>query len=159
MTDETPKKVDPTGIFDHSEMQKSFDESMNRFLDAAGVDAAYGQPVQHGDNMIIPAAEVLGTLGIGYGGGGGYASPQEGKPEPEYGGGKGGGGGGKVFSRPVAVIISSGQGVRVEPVFDITKLGLAALTAAGFMIGTIFSMRSYRKVARDFKKQLKEARS
>ncbi len=73
MTEETPQKQDPSGIFDHSEMQKSYEESMNRFLDAAGVTAVYGQPVQHGDHLIIPTAEVLGTLGVGYGGGGGSA--------------------------------------------------------------------------------------
>jgi len=40
-----------------------------------------------------------------------------------------------VFSRPVAVIIAAPEGVRVEPVVDVTKIGLAALTAAGFMFG------------------------
>jgi uncharacterized spore protein YtfJ len=158
MTDEEQSKFDPQGIFDHSELQESYADSMETFLEAAGVDAVYGVPVEHNDNMIIPAAEVLGVLGIGFGGGGGYGAPTADKKEADYGGGKGGGGGGRVFSRPVAVIISSPQGVRVEPVVDITKLGLAALTALGFMVGTVFSMRSHRRVARDFRKQLKEAR-
>jgi uncharacterized spore protein YtfJ len=58
--------------------------------------------------------------------------PEGAVPEGE---GFGGGGGGRVFSRPVAVIIAAPEGVRVEPVVDVTKIGLAALTAAGFMFG------------------------
>jgi hypothetical protein len=38
------------------------------------------------------------------------------------------------------VVINSPEGVRVEPVVDVTKIALAALTAAGFMIGMLFKM-------------------
>jgi hypothetical protein len=50
-----------------------------------------------------------------------------------------------VFSRPVAVIIASPEGVRVEPVVDVTKIALAALTAAGFMVGMLLRMNRPRK--------------
>jgi hypothetical protein len=33
----------------------------------------------------------------------------------------------------VAVIVSSPEGVEVRPVIDVTKIALAALTAAGFV--------------------------
>jgi uncharacterized spore protein YtfJ len=70
------------------------------------------------------------------------AESQESEAQATSGGGSGGGGGGTGFSRPVAVIIASPQGVRVEPVFDITKVILAALTAVGFMIGMVARMRN-----------------
>jgi len=56
------------------------------------------------------------------------------------GGGGGGGGGGQTLSRPVAVIIASPDGVRVEPVADRTKVLMAAITAAGFVAGMFFRM-------------------
>jgi hypothetical protein len=45
----------------------------------------------------------------------------------------------------VAVVIASPEGVRVEPVFDITKIALAGLTALGFMVGMMFRMSSRRR--------------
>jgi uncharacterized spore protein YtfJ len=60
--------------------------------------------------------------------------------ESQVGGGSGGGGGGRVLSRPVAIIVSSPEGVYIEPVIDVTKIALAALTAAGFMVGMVTKM-------------------
>jgi uncharacterized spore protein YtfJ len=62
--------------------------------------------------------------------------------------GNGGGGGGRILSRPVAVVIASPEGVRVEPVVDITKVALAGLTALGFMIGMMFRMSRRRHALR-----------
>ncbi|MBN2148157.1 MAG: hypothetical protein JW726_12255 [Anaerolineales bacterium] len=122
--------------------------TLDGFLATADVTAVYGEPVEHGDTIIIPAAEVLCGMGfgIGYGSGGGSA-PQEKEDEDEegsasegYGSGGGGGGGGRTLSRPVAVVISGPEGVRIEPVVDVTKIALAALTAVGFMVGMIARM-------------------
>jgi uncharacterized spore protein YtfJ len=56
-------------------------------------------------------------------------------------GGAGGGvGGGRTLSRPVAVIIASPEGVRVEPIADRTKVIMAAITAAGFVASMLFRM-------------------
>jgi hypothetical protein len=44
----------------------------------------------------------------------------------------------------VAVVVASPEGVRVEPVVDITKIALAGLTALGFMVGMMFRMSSRR---------------
>lgn len=114
---------------------ESAQDSMDMFLSAADVRAAYAEPVEHGEHMIIPAAEIISIAGFGFGSGG--------SNEPnDSGGGGGGGGGGRVLTRPVAVVVASPDGVRVEPVLDITKVALAALTAFGFMITMVGRMKS-----------------
>ncbi len=111
-------------------------ETLETFLETADVNRVYAQPVAHEGNLIIPAAEVV--AGMGFGAGYGAGGPQEGDGN---GAGGGGGGGGKTLARPVAVIISDKNGVRVEPVVDPTKIALAALTAFGFMFGTLAKMK------------------
>lgn len=120
-----------------------YQNTIEEFLAAADVRVVYGEPIVHDDTMIIPAAEVLCGLGFGVGSGSGTSSDE--KPDkPSQGSGSGGGGGGRILSRPVAVVVASPEGVRVEPVVDITKIGLAALTALGFMVGMMFRMSSRR---------------
>ncbi len=115
--------------------------TLEKFLDEApDVNAVYGKPVKNGETVVIPAAETLTLLGFGAGYGGG--SDERGGAT---GGGGGGGGGGRSFSRPVAVIIASPEGVRVEPVVDVTKIALAALTAGGFMLATLMRMTRPRR--------------
>jgi uncharacterized spore protein YtfJ len=113
-----------------------YQDNINTFLEVADVSRAYGDPVQSGDNLIIPTAEILAGMGFGVGAGFGRNS----KKDESQGGGSGGGGGGRVLSRPVAVVIASPEGVRVEPVLDVTKIALAALTAGGFMLATLARM-------------------
>jgi uncharacterized spore protein YtfJ len=120
--------------FPHAEV---VERTMEEFLSKADVKVVYGTPIKKDDALIIPAAEVLATLGFGAG---------EGKGPKDEGGGSGSGGGGRAFSRPVAVVVASPQGVRVEPVIDLTKIGLAALTTAGFMLATLLRMRSPRQM-------------
>jgi uncharacterized spore protein YtfJ len=122
------------------------DLTMERFLDTASVDLVYGDPVEHGDTMIIPTAEILVGLGFGAGYGGGGSGKQEEEEGQGYGEGGGGGGGGRTFSRPVAIVVSSPEGVRIEPVVDITKIALGALTAAGFMTGMLIRMLSPKRI-------------
>jgi uncharacterized spore protein YtfJ len=107
-------------------------ETLQQFLKAADVSAVYAEPVEHGETLIIPAAEVLSGVGFGMGYGGGE-SPRGEAGKGESGAGGGGGGGGRVLSRPVAVIISDQHGVRVEPVVDPTKMAIAFFTTLGFM--------------------------
>lgn len=126
-------------------LPKSMDlakETMDKFLAAASVEAVYGAPIQNGDTLIIPTAEVLSGMGFGLGTGVGdnAAKDEAGNPMKSMGGGGGGGGGGRVLSRPVAVVIASPEGVRVEPVVDVTKVALAALTAGGFILGMLLRM-------------------
>jgi uncharacterized spore protein YtfJ len=112
-------------------------KTLSQFLDAADVSVVYGKPVKNGGTQIIPSAEILSVVGLGLGYGSG-TNLDEGQQNDGSGGG--GGGGGRVLSRPVAVVIASPDGVRIEPVVDVTKIALAALTAAGFMIGMLFKM-------------------
>ena len=130
-------------------------DTLGEFLQSASVDAVYGTPIQDGDTLIIPAAEVLTVMGFGVGSGRGTGYSKETDNEEEQsdevseGSGSGGGGGGRVLARPAAVIISTPEGVRVEPVVDVTKLGLAALTAAGFMVGMLLRMMNPRNALKD----------
>jgi uncharacterized spore protein YtfJ len=67
------------------------------------------------------------------------------------GGGGGGGGAGKTFSRPVAVVVVSHGNVYVEPVVDITKVALATITAAGFMMATLLGFLSPQRMLKQLK--------
>jgi len=138
MTDEmeTTSEVD-SGL-------EMYQDTMEQFLAAADVRVVYGEPIQHDDTMIIPTAEVLCGLGFGVGSGSGTGMDEH-TDKPSRGIGGGGGGGGRILSRPVAVVVASPEGVRVEPVVDITKIALAGLTALGFMVGMMFRMTSHRR--------------
>jgi uncharacterized spore protein YtfJ len=122
-------------------------DTMEHFLSAANVGAVYSDPIEHGESLVIPAAEVVSAFG--FGAGSGYGGEED---EDGGGGGSGGGGGGRVFSRPVAVIVAEPGGVRVDPVFDITKIALAGLTASAFMIGMLARMLNPKKTLDDLKK-------
>lgn len=114
--------------------------TLDRFMEPASVEAVYGKPIKNGDMLIIPTAEVASFMGFGFGSGSGESTEGQ-EDTPMSGSGTGGGGGGSVHSRPVAMVIASPQGVRVEPVIDLTKIGLAALTSAGFIIATLARMK------------------
>jgi uncharacterized spore protein YtfJ len=120
---------------------------MERLLETADVSKVYGEPILHGDVMILPAAEVLAIAGFGMGSGGGIAVQQQGRKSRGSGGG--GGGGGKTLARTVAVIVASPEGVEVRPVIDFTKIALAALTAAGFVVAAWRGMKRPRGFFRD----------
>jgi uncharacterized spore protein YtfJ len=137
MTDETNTNTPEESGLD------VFQDTMEEFLAAADVRVVYGEPIEHDDTVIIPTAEVLCGLGFGVGRGSGTSADQS-PDKPSMGSGSGGGGGGRILSRPVAVVVASPEGVRVEPVIDITKIALAGLTAVGFMVGMMFRMSSRR---------------
>jgi uncharacterized spore protein YtfJ len=119
----------------------ALNDLVGEFLDTVGVTRVYGEPVEKGDHTVIPAAEIVAVLGFGMGGGTGAAAKTG-----EQGTGYGSGGGGKTFSRPVAVVIASPSGVRVEPVVDATKVALAFFTALGFMLATALGMMNARRM-------------
>jgi uncharacterized spore protein YtfJ len=136
-------------------------DTLGDFLQASSVEAVYGEPIKEGETLIVPAAEVLAVMAFGAGSGYGKGrqegpeereTDQEAITEEEYtgeGGGSGGGGGGRILSRPAAVVVISPEGVRVEPVVDITKIALAALTASGFILGMLFRMMNPKRALRD----------
>jgi uncharacterized spore protein YtfJ len=153
---ETQKEI----FIDESAMEVMKD-TLGDFLEAGSVKAVYGEPIKEGETVIIPSAEVLAVMAFGAGSGygkGRQEGPEERKAEQEAvteeeytgeGGGSGGGGGGRILSRPAAVVIVSPEGVRVEPVVDITKIALAALTASGFILGMLFRMMQPRRALKD----------
>lgn len=108
---------------------RSVDEAgrlIGRLLDVARTDAVYSQPLHQGDTTVIVASELTASMGVGFGGGEGD-DPADGS----NGSGGGGGGGGFALGRPVAVISIDAHGVTVQPIFDLTKVAIAALTALG----------------------------
>lgn len=117
--------------------------AFERLVSAGDVSKVYGKPIQKGDATIIPAAEVLAIGGFGAGSGMG-ADPLT----KRRGGGGGGGGGARILARSVAVIVATPEGVRVRPVVDFTKIALAALTAAGFVIAAWSGMARPKKFFR-----------
>jgi uncharacterized spore protein YtfJ len=139
------------GGVDLHQTMDDINATMKEFINTANVDRVYGAPVEVGETKIIPASENLVVLGFGAGSGFGSSetedsesedneeAPRSGEWSGESGGGVGGGGG-RTLSRPVAVIIASPEGVRVEPVADRTKVIMAAITAAGFVAGMFLRM-------------------
>ena len=146
MMDKAAKDPGEPGEIDLHQTLDDINSTMESFLETASVDRVYGAPIEVGTTKIIPAAENLVVMGFGAGAGYGRGNfegneedsePGEGTGE---GGGGGGGGGGRTLSRPVAVVIATPEGVRVEPVADRTKVIMAAITAAGFVAGMFLRM-------------------
>jgi uncharacterized spore protein YtfJ len=106
--------------------EHSVENVMGRLFDTAKVDAVFGQPVERGNATVIPCSEV--SVGFGFGSGGG---PVDEKGN-QVGGGVGAGGGAR--GRPIAAIIVTQDGVRVEPIMDLTKVALAGMTTGTFML-------------------------
>jgi uncharacterized spore protein YtfJ len=129
-------------VEDRDQLIEAAEGNVDAFLNVASVDAVYGEAVEHRDTLMIPAAEVVAVMGFGMG---------RGLDESERGpsSGTGAGGGGRVFSRPVAVIISTPDGVRVEPVYDWTKVIMAGVAALAFIFGM---NRRFRKMRRAVEK-------
>lgn len=114
---------------------------IERLTDIAEPGVIFSPPLTIGDQVVITASELLIGLGAGFAAGGG-ADPEH----PGAGGsGGGGGGGGSSFGRPVAVISVGPQGVKVEPVVDVTKIAITFFTAFGAMFLALRSMRRFGK--------------
>ena len=124
-----------------------------RLMQVAQPESVYSEAVTSGEYTVITASEVTTGLGFGFGVGGGtgtYPTSQEEGKEADTetkkegqssGSGGGGGGGGGSIARPVAVITIGSQGVEIQPVVDVTKLGLALFVTAGSMLMMLSRMR------------------
>jgi uncharacterized spore protein YtfJ len=104
----------------------SVEQVLNRLVSNATVDSVFGRPIERDGATIIPCSEIMVGFGMGNGTG----------PVDERGNvtGQGGGGGGGSQGRPIAVIVMTKEGVRVEPVLDLTKVVLASMTTGAFML-------------------------
>ncbi|PWH19787.1 MAG: hypothetical protein DDG58_04180 [Ardenticatenia bacterium] len=147
----------PVEALDATPAMEAIQGTLSRFLDVANVNRVYGEPIREDEVTIIPTAEVIAGLGFGMGFGAG-SGPVEGEEKQHSddaavasGSGGGGGGAGKSFSRPVAVVVVSQGNVYVEPVVDITKVALATITAAGFMMATLLGFLSPQRMLKQLK--------
>ena len=104
----------------------SVEQVLGQLASSARVDAVFGQPIEREGATVIPCAEIAIGLGMGTGSG-----PMDEKGQPT---GSGGGGGGGGRGRPIAVVIMTKDGVRVEPVLDLTKVVLATFSTGAFML-------------------------
>jgi uncharacterized spore protein YtfJ len=122
--------------------QKTFEATKQinqKLVEVASPKAVFSEPVISGEYTVITASEVFTAVGSGFGFGSAEGEADEvsgeemGEIGPMAGSGGGGGGGGAANGRPVALITIGPRGVEVEPVVDVTKLGLALLTTLGSM--------------------------
>jgi uncharacterized spore protein YtfJ len=129
------QKIDAAGL----ESQHQAIATLDKLFTVAQSSAVFSTPVKAGDYTVITASEVSVGMGLGFAGGGG--SDEGGS----HGSGGGGGGGGASLGRPVAAIAIGRDGVTVEPIVDVTKLGIAFLTAMGAMFMAWRAMRKSSK--------------
>lgn len=122
--------------------QADANKLLQKLLSVTEHDHVFSAPIKEGDYTVITVAEVSAGMGFGYGLSGNDGAQQIDSEDPVVPpAGNGGGGGGGVSSRPVAVIEIGPSGVRVEPIFDMTKLGIALITALGSMFIALRRMR------------------
>jgi uncharacterized spore protein YtfJ len=105
---------------------QTVEQIMSQLVNVARADAVFGQPMERGNAIVIPCSEVSAGLGMGSGSG-----PIDEKGN-STGGGYGAGGGAR--GRPIAAIVITSDGVHVEPIMDMTKIVLAALSTGAFML-------------------------
>ena len=143
MSDETDKVLDSV-----IKSQAQNLELMEKLFAVAQPGAVYGEPVASGEYAVITASEILVAAGSGYGVGGGTGAETletetavEGEEDEGTGFGGGGGGAGVSMGRPVATIDIGPNGVQVQPMVDVTKIGLAFFTTIGAMLMMLGRMR------------------
>lgn len=143
MSDDTDKVLDSV-----TKSQAQNLELMEKLFAVAQPGAVYGEPVASGEYTVITASEILVAAGSGYGVGGGTGAETleeetavEGEEDEGTGFGGGGAGGGVSMGRPVATINIGPNGVQVQPVVDVTKIGLAFFTTIGAMLMMLGRMR------------------
>ena len=129
---------------------------LEKIFSAAQPEAVYSKPVEANNYTVITASEV--TSGGGFGSGSGFGpetpsspekrSSEEGARAETVSGGGGMGGGGGSSGRPVAIIIIGPEGVSVRPVFDLTKIALAGITAWITAVAVLSKVRRVRKAGK-----------
>lgn len=97
-----------------------FDRITETARDALTVRRVVGEPVVHGETMVIPVARISGGSGMGYGEGA-VGGPGRGQDHPG-GQGDGGGGGFGVSARALGVYVVRGDSVEWRPAVDVTKI-------------------------------------
>lgn len=111
------------------------EHGVNRFFDAfeqtqraVSIDNLYGQPVTHGETVIVPIASVSQIIGAG--GGIGSGAKAEGQPRE----GVGGGGGGSISARPIAFAEIDAEGVKIHSIIDENRALAVSLAFAAWAV-------------------------
>lgn len=130
-------------IVESAPTQERANELLGKLFEVTKPTAVYSEPVVSGEYTVITASEVTASFGTGFGGGMGINPSEEGAEEAKssIGSGGGGGGGGTTMARPVAVVSIGPDGVKVDPILDPTKFGIAIATAVGAMFIALGKMR------------------
>lgn len=103
------------------DLQKRFSDMQTK----VGARTVYGDPIEIDGRKVIPVASVQ----YGFGMGGGMGPKRD---EGEAPGGGGGGGGLRV--RPVALIEVADGKVKVEPIVDVSRLGMMAMFVGAWAV-------------------------
>ena len=112
--------------------------------DVLSVRRAFGEPIQHGDVMLVPVAKVMGGTGSGYGTGE-MGDGQAGAERPT-GSGSGGGGGFGVRVKPLGVYVVEGTTVNWRPALDLNRIILGGQLVGAVAVLTIaHALRSHRR--------------
>ena len=111
-----------------------------------GAGVCFGSPIERDGHTLIPVARVSFGYGLGFGRGVGTGQGDHGHGEGA-GEGEGGGGGGGGSSSPVAVIDISREDVEIKPVQDPTRIALAGLAFAGWLV--FWMTMTVRTIARE----------
>jgi uncharacterized spore protein YtfJ len=111
--------------------------------EAVGVETVFGDPVRADGRLIIPVAETS------VGGGMGdvrFATPEGVERHQVRMPLTSRGGGGGASTRPVAVVVVTPEGVRVQPIFDLNRIALTGMaTAVGLWRGITAFVGAMRK--------------
>jgi uncharacterized spore protein YtfJ len=111
-------------------------EPIEDMLKRLNVSAVFGEPIKEGDATILPVASVGYGFGYGAGRGSSPAKPcgeeRETPTAPSEGEGSGGGGGG--IARPRGVIRITADGVKFEPVMNLTRFLLAGIAMVAWSV-------------------------
>ncbi|MGW0809328.1 spore germination protein GerW family protein [Nonomuraea sp. NPDC002799] len=115
----------------------NFMELVERSKDAATVKRVFGEPIQHGDIIVIPVAK------IGQGGGGGQGSIKGEKGEE---GEQAGGGGGFGFgASPAGVYILKNGDAHWRPAVDVNRIVLGGQFVAVVLLLTLRAIFKKRR--------------
>ena len=105
------------------------EQAIEKMLAFAQPGAVYSAPVVSGAYTVITASEAFGGGGFGYGSGPATGAQPVASKATEAKQSTGGGGGGGSHSRPVAAIVIGPDGVKVQPIADVTKIVVAMIGA------------------------------
>ncbi|HEX4815819.1 MAG TPA: spore germination protein GerW family protein, partial [Nonomuraea sp.] len=110
-------------------------EMVERSKDAATVTRVFGEPIQHGDVVVIPVARVA----QGGGGGQGQGRTEEGDE------GRGGGLGFGFGAAPAGVFVLKGGDVQWRPAVDVNRIVLGGQVVAIVLLLTLRSILNRRR--------------